>query len=243
MPRFYCSQSLNVGASVVLEADAAHHVRVRRLASGQAITLFNGAGGEYRATLVAIDTGTVQVSVEQFVAREAEPGYAVTLAQALPEAAKMDGIVEKAVELGATVIQPLAAQRCVVKLAGERAERRRAHWQRIAIGACEQSGRNRIPTVLEPLPLSAWLARRPDATSPCILLSPRGATSLAAWARQQPPQAVQLLIGPEGGFSDDEERLAAAHGALALSIGARVVRTETAGLLALATLSACWEQC
>jgi len=238
MPRFYYPSPLTIGASVVLPEPIAQHMHVLRLAVGATITLFNGAGGEYIATLQAIEKKQAKAEIKAFSAREAELRYSVTLAQALPEGTKMDWIIEKAVELGAAAIQPLAAQRCVVRLSAERAGKRIAHWQGIVIAACEQSGRNRLPQVNPLADLSRWLERQDP--HPRILLSPRAEQSLSAWARHHPPQAVSLLIGPEGGLTEAEENAALARGALALSMGARVLRTETAGLAALAALNAVW---
>lgn len=242
MPRFYCLQALASDTTITLPEEVAHHVRVRRLAVGSPVTLFNGAGGEYQATLSTIEKRSVTAHINTFAAREVELPYTLSLAQALPEAAKMDWIIEKAVELGAAAIEPLAAQRCVTKLVGERADKKREHWQRIAIAACEQSGRNRIPTVAAVCGLEQWLGQVLTPPAQRVLLSPRAKLSLADWARTQPPQSVTLLIGPEGGFSDAEEAAALAHGALPLSIGARVLRTETAGLAALTMLNALWDR-
>lgn len=239
MPRFYCPQSLILGSCYELPAEVAHHVRVRRLTPGGSITLFNGTGGEYRATLAAIGKAAVSVNITEFAPHESELAYQVTLAQALPEAAKMDWIVEKAVELGVSNIAPLATQRCVVKLSGERADKKREHWQRVAIAASEQSGRNRLTEIAPISTLERWLKQAPGAVR--LMLTPRAGISLAAWARQQQPQILQLLIGPEGGLNEEEERLATAHGVLAVSLGARILRTETAGLAALATLNAHWD--
>ena len=150
----------------------------------------------------------------------------------------MDWIVEKAVELGATAIQPLAARRCVVRLSGERAGKKMEHWQAIAAAAAEQCGRNRLPQLVAPLDFGAWIAQ--SCLHPRILFSPRAEQSLSAWARHQPPQAVTVMIGPEGGFSPEEEDAAIAAGALPLGLGQRVLRTETAGLTALAALNAVW---
>ncbi|HEV2611997.1 MAG TPA: 16S rRNA (uracil(1498)-N(3))-methyltransferase, partial [Noviherbaspirillum sp.] len=164
--------------------------------------------------------------------------YAITLAQGLPEGSKMDWIIEKAVELGAAAIQPLAAQRCVTRLSAERAEKKMLHWQGVITAAAEQCGRNRLPQLAEPANFSTWLTRK--ELHHRILLTPRAEQSLSDWARHHPPQAVTLLIGPEGGFTDQEEELALSAGTLPLSIGPRVLRTETAGLAALAGLNALW---
>jgi 16S rRNA (uracil1498-N3)-methyltransferase len=163
----------------------------------------------------------------------------VILAQGLPEGSKMDWIVEKAVELGAAAIQPLAAQRSVVRLAGDRADKRLAHWQGVVVSASEQCGRNRLADVAPVQDLNRWLGQG-AAGGVRILLSPRADASLAHWTRQAPAQDVTLLVGPEGGFTDQEEDAALAAGALALSMGPRVLRTETAGLAALAILAAGW---
>ncbi|WGG49457.1 16S rRNA (uracil(1498)-N(3))-methyltransferase [Rugamonas sp. DEMB1] len=240
MPRFYCPAPLAVGAIVTLPEAVAHHVQVLRLAPGQIVTLFNGDGGEYSATLDNIAKRSVSAEVKAHHPREVELPFAVTLAQALPEAAKMDWIVEKAVELGASGIVPLAAQRCVVRLSAERAEKRLAHWQGIIVSASEQSGRNRLAQLGQLQDYKQWITQQDMHKR--IVLSPRGGQSLADWARHQGPQAVTLVVGPEGGLSEDEENAALAHGALALGMGPRILRTETAGLAALATLAACWGQ-
>ncbi len=238
MPRFYCAQPLVVGQAVELPEAAAHHVHVLRLAVGDELTLFNGDGGEYLAHLAAVDRRRASVVLKAFVARDAELPYEITLAQALPEASKMDWIIEKAVELGVAAIQPLAAQRCVVRLSAERAEKKQAHWQGVIESASCQSGRNRLARLGALDDLHPWL--RQDSLHKRILLSPRATQSLPDWARHQPPQAVSLMIGPEGGFTPDEEDAAIARGVLALSIGPRVLRTETAGLAAVAALNALW---
>ena len=238
MPRFYCPQPLTVGASVELPDTVAHHLHVVRLQPGAALTLFNGEGGQYRATVVETGKRRATASIDAFEAVEVEAPYSVTLAQGLPEGSKMDWIVEKAVELGVAAIQPLAAQRSVVRLSGERAEKRQAHWQGVIVSASEQCGRNRL-AALQPLAdVGPWLAA--PSASVRILLSPRATESLAGWARANAPQPVTLLIGPEGGLSPQEEDAAIAAGALSLSMGPRVLRTETAGLAALALLAGAW---
>jgi 16S rRNA (uracil1498-N3)-methyltransferase len=238
MPRFYCAQALSIGAVISLPDHVAHHVQVLRLGIDAHITLFNGEGGEFTATLSQIEKKRVTAEIKTFSPREAELPYAVTLAQALPESSKMDEIIQKAVELGATAIQPLAAQRCVVRLTAERASKKSAHWQGIIIAAAEQSGRNRLPNLAEPVDFEDWIGQHDLHRR--ILLSPRAEQSLSDWARHHPPQAVTLLIGPEGGFSEKEEILAQAQGVLTLSIGTRVLRTETAGMAALSAINAVW---
>lgn len=238
MPRFYFPSPLAIGASITLPEHVSHHIRVVRLATGDAITLFNGEGGEYTATLSVIEKKRVLADVKAFSPRETELPYSVTLAQALPEASKMDWIIEKAVELGAAAIQPIAAQRCVVRLSTERAAKKWEHWHGVIVAASEQCGRNRLAQLAEPADFNGWIGQQNLHRR--ILLSPRAEQPLSDWARHHPPQAVSLLIGPEGGFTEQEEDMAMAHGVLALSMGPRVLRTETAGLAALAALNAIW---
>lgn len=238
MPRFYCPPPLALGATVDLPEAVAHHLHVVRLQPGASLTLFDGAGGQYRATL--LDTGKRRASatIDAFEDVEAEAPYAVTLAQGLPEGSKMDWIVEKAVELGVAAIQPLAAQRSVVRLAGERLDKRQAHWQGVIVAASEQCGRNRLARLHPLADVGPWLAAPTEGVR--ILLSPRATQSLAGWARANAPQPVTFLIGPEGGLTPQEEDAAVAAGALSLSMGPRVLRTETAGLAALAVLAGAW---
>lgn len=238
MPRFYCPQPLAIGLHIDLPEAVAHHVHVVRLAPGEAVTLFNGDGGEYTAVLQTVEKRRASAEIKAHTARDTELPYAVTVAQALPEAAKMDWIIEKAVELGAAAIVPLASRRCVVRLSGERAEKKQAHWQGVIVSASEQSGRNRLAKLAPLDEFKDWIAQQDLHKR--VILTPRATQSLADWARHQPPQALTVMVGPEGGFSDDEEALAIARGALPLSMGPRILRTETAALAALAALNACW---
>jgi 16S rRNA (uracil1498-N3)-methyltransferase len=244
MPRFYCPQPLLAGSIVDLPETVAHHLHVVRQQAGDEVVLFNGEGGQARARLVEIGKRRASAEVVAVDAIDVELPYSITLAQGLPEgSSKMDWIVEKAVELGVARIQPLAAARSVVKLSGERAEKRQAHWEGVIVAASEQSGRNRLAELMPLQDFGRYIgqpADGPRGDGRRILLSPRATQSLAGWARATAPQAVTLLIGPEGGFSPDEEEAALAQGALALSMGPRVLRTETAGLAALATLNAIW---
>jgi 16S rRNA (uracil1498-N3)-methyltransferase len=238
MPRFYCPQPLVPGSIVDLPEAVAHHLHVVRQQPGDELVLFNGEGGQARARLAEIGKRRASAEIVAFEAADVELPYSVTLAQGLPEGSKMDWIVEKAVELGVGAIQPLTAQRSVVRLSAERAEKRQAHWQGVIVAASEQSGRNRLARLEALQDFGRWIAQPDDSQR--ILLSPRATESLAGWARLTPPRAVTLMIGPEGGFSAQEEDAAIAAGALPLSMGPRVLRTETAGLAALAVLSAVW---
>lgn len=238
MPRFYCPQPLPVGDTVALPDAVAHHLHVLRLPVGAELSLFNGDGGEYLAHVASVERRRASATVKALIARDVELPYEITLAQALPEASKMDWIIEKAVELGVAAIQPLAAQRCVLRLAGDRAAKRQAHWQGVIAAASEQSGRNRLARLAELDDFAQWISQQDMHRR--ILLTPRGRQSLPDWARHQPPQALSLMIGPEGGYTEQEEDAAIARGALALSMGPRILRTETAGIAAVAALNALW---
>jgi 16S rRNA (uracil1498-N3)-methyltransferase len=239
MPRFFCPQPLAIGQLVPLPDTVAHHIQVLRLAQGELITLFNGDGGEYTASLSEIGRRSASAEIKAHHPREAELPFAITLAQALPEGSKMDWIIEKAIELGVSGFQPLAAQRCVVKLSAERAEKKLEHWRGIIVSASEQSGRNRLAQLAPPQDYKQWITQQDLHRR--IILTPRAEQSLADWARHQAPQAVTLVVGPEGGLSEQEEDLALRHGALPLAMGPRILRTETAALAATATLQALWD--
>jgi 16S rRNA (uracil1498-N3)-methyltransferase len=240
MPRFYCPQPLIPRTIVDLPEAVAHHLHVVRQQPGDEVVLFNGEGGQVRARLIEIGKRRASAEAVAFEAVDVELPYSVTLAQGLPEgSSKMDWIIEKAVELGVSAIQPLAAARSVVKLSGERAEKRQAHWEGVIVAASEQSGRNRLARLEALQDFGRYVAQPDDSVR--ILLSPRATQSLAGWARATPPCPVTFLIGPEGGFSAQEEDAAIAAGALALAMGPRVLRTETAGLAALAVLAAHWD--
>ncbi|MFZ6658397.1 16S rRNA (uracil(1498)-N(3))-methyltransferase [Undibacterium sp. TJN19] len=238
MPRFFCPLALSIGAIINLPDEVAHHVFVLRQNVGDNISIFNGEGGSYVATLTQVAKKNVTAEVKVFLPEECELPYSLNLVQALPEASKMDWIIEKAMELGVSAIQPLAAQRCVVRLSAERAEKKLAHWQGIIVAAAEQCGRNRLAHLAPLMNFSQWLNQQDMHQR--ILLTPRAEISLADWSRHHPAQAVSLMVGPEGGYTDEEENLAIKHGVLALSMGPRILRTETAGLAAIAVLNAAW---
>lgn len=242
MPRFYCPQPLIPGSFVDLPEAVAHHLHVVRQQCGDELVLFNGEGGQARARLAEIGKRRASAEVLALEAVDVELPFRMTLAQGLPEGSKMDWIVEKAVELGAAGIVPLAAQRSVVRLSGDRADKRLAHWQAVVVSASEQCGRNRLADVAPVQDMNRWLATPGTGAGAAtrILLSPRAEASLAQWVRATPAHDVTVLVGPEGGFTDQEEEAARAAGALALSMGPRVLRTETAGLAALAILAAGW---
>jgi 16S rRNA (uracil1498-N3)-methyltransferase len=237
-PRLYFPGALAAGATCVLPAAQAHHAaRVLRLRPGEAVTLFNGEGGEYAAVITGVVRDRVTLDVGARAAVDREPAIGVTLAQAISSGERMDFTVQKAVELGVVAIQPLTSSRSVVRLAAERAERRVAHWQTVVTHACEQSGRNRVPSVAAVAALPEWLVRPAPGALRVMLLpdAPRRLRDLP------PPQGgIVLLAGPESGFSADERQMAERAGFLAVRLGPRVLRTETAAIAALAALHALW---
>ncbi len=243
MPRFFVDSAFAPGDIVALPEDVARHVQVLRLESGDALTLFNGRGGQYAARLVELGRRNALAEVGAFEPVDAEAPYRITLAQGIAGGDKMDWLVEKAVELGVTRIAPLVTTRAVVRLSAERASRRHAHWEGIVRAACEQCGRNRIPEVQAPCELPKWidaLAARTDPGALRLMLSPRASIAFDTLPSAPPSGDITLLIGPEGGLSPEEEETAVAHGFTALSLGPRILRTETAGVAVLAALAARW---
>jgi 16S rRNA (uracil1498-N3)-methyltransferase len=237
--RVYVDAPLKAGSRITLEGNAAHHVtRVLRLRVGEALTLFNGQGGEYAAGIDRAHDGTVTVSVDAFSDDERESPVSITLAQGISRGERMDFVVQKATELGVARIAPLLAERSVVKLDAQQADRKWNHWRAIVVAACEQSARNRLPELLQPATLGAFLREQPPAgDSSRLLLSPDGDKHIADIGK---PRAVTVLIGPEGGLTREEQEAALAAGYVAVRMGPRVLRTETAALAALALLQ---QQC
>jgi len=244
LTRVYVDAPLAAGERVILEGNAASHVtRVLRLRVGEALTLFNGAGGEYAASIDAARGGRLTVAVGEPRAVERESPLTLTLAQGVSRGERMDLVVQKATELGVSGIVPLFTERSVVRLGAEQAERKLNHWRAIAIAACEQSGRNRLPKVAPPVSLADLLRSGTDPEGDasgcgvqdmCLLLSP-GATSRID-ALPRPATSVTVLIGPEGGLTNAEQEAAVAAGFLPVRLGPRVLRTETAAIAALALL-------
>lgn len=236
-PRFHLDQPLAPGARFSLPPGPARHAaKALRLAPGDVVTLFNGRGGEFSARIERIHRDEVAVAITGFVDVERESRLRVMLAQGISSGERMDYTLQKAVELGVTAIQPIAAKRSVVKLAGERIERRVAHWQGVVASACEQCGRNQVPAVQTPLPLAQWLGQR--APGRLLFLSPIAEARLADLPA--PDGTDCLVAGPEGGFEADEIAALNAAGATPVRLGPRVLRTETAALAALAAMQTLW---
>ena len=239
MARFYCPLPLVSGQVVDLPPTAARHVQVLRMQPGHTLTLFNGEGGEFSAEVQHMGRSDVRVVVGEHHAVECEAVCQVHLAVGMPANERMDWLVEKATELGVHRITPLMTERSVIRLTGERAEKKQAHWQAVAASASEQCGRNRVPLIDAPERLDAWLAKQTahaDAVQGVLSLhaSTQPLTAMRANAVQK---SWVLLNGPEGGLTDAEDAAARAKGFVALSLGERVLRAETAALGALALLT------
>ncbi|MFZ2648989.1 MAG: 16S rRNA (uracil(1498)-N(3))-methyltransferase [Burkholderiaceae bacterium] len=239
-PRFHIDTALQAGAELELPSGAVRHVQVLRLQAGAAITLFDGRGGEWSAGVVRMGRSEVLVRVEAFHSVERELLPPVTLALGMPANERMDGLVEKATELGAVTIQPLLCERSVLRLTGERALKKVAHWQAVAVAACEQCGRTRVPTVAPVRPLLDWLAQAPasDGGPPCarFVLSTRASLPVAL-ALAAHFTGIVCLSGPEGGLTQAEEHAAELRGFIPITLGPRTLRADTAPLALLAHLS------
>jgi len=233
MPRFHVDTALRAGMSCLLPEDSTHHaVHVLRVRAGDDITLFNGRGGEYAARIASIERLKVLVEVLAHRAIEREPPLRMVLAQGISSGERMDFTVRKSVELGVAEIQPLLAASSVARPRGERAAARHAHWQKVAIAACEQCGRNRIPTVHAPVPALDYRG----AAGTRILLAPSAELRFSAACKAG--SEFTIAAGPEAGFSPEEQAALVDAGFVPARLGPRVLRTETAGVAALAALSA-----
>jgi len=233
MPRVHSDEPLT-GGPRLLGAEAARHVQVLRLQPGAPLTLFDGRGGEWAATVTRMGRSEVAVQIGAHDPIEREAARAVHLIAGMPANERMDWLVEKATELGAASLQPVVTARSVLKLDGERAARRQARWQSIAVAACEQCGRNRVPRIAPPLPLGAALRALPPGRRLVLSL---GAGSAAVREAAAQARGVWLLHGPEGGLAPEEEAMALDQGFAPAHLGARVLRSETAAIAALALLA------
>jgi 16S rRNA (uracil1498-N3)-methyltransferase len=233
-PRFFVARPLQDGDSFALPAGAARHVQVLRLQPGAVVTLFDGDGGEWAATVTQMGRSDVTVRLGGRLEVDRELALPVTLALGVPANDRMDAVVEKAAELGVRAIQPLMCERSVLRLAGDRAARKVAHWQAVAVSACEQSGRTRVPQVAPVCALGDWVRALSPGDAACWMLSLAEARPLAALAA--PTAGVICLSGPEGGLTPAEEANARAAGFTPVSLGPRVLRADTAPLALLACL-------
>ena len=237
--RLHIAGSYEAETQLELDADKAHYVnRVLRMRVGDSLTIFDGKGSEYNTTIRRIHKTGATLQVGNSVAADTESKLRVHLVQGISRGERMDFVVQKATELGVKRITPVLTNFGVVKLDAARAEKRRDHWQKIAVGACEQSGRLRLPLIDTPLPLKSWFAAKPEQADTELILRPDAATALTDV--NTPRTKVCVLIGPEGGFSDSELEDADIVGFQSVSLGPRVLRTETAAIAAIAVLQSRW---
>jgi len=236
IPRIYTEQQLVDGASIELQSGASQHIaKALRMRIGDTVTLFNGSGGEFSATIGAIDKRAVTVSVGRFCDTSSESGLKIHLGIAISRGERMDWVVQKTTELGVHEITPLFTERTEVKLPQDRAAKKLQHWRQVAISACEQCGRNQIPTVHNTTQLHHWL-QSTDAEQK-LVLHPRAREKTL---HDRTPGNLALLVGPEGGLSESEIDSAERAQFQSLQLGPRVLRTETAPLAAIAVLQARW---
>ena len=235
--RIYVNQPLVLQEAVMLAERPSHYLRhVLRLRENDVVHAFNGLGGCYVARISGVAKHGVTIVPQEFLDEERESGLDLTLAHGIARGQRMDYTVQKAVELGVNRIVPLLTEHGQVKVRAEKADNRLAHWQGIAISACEQCGRNRVPVIDRPVPLDQWAAA--DGNEIKLILQPGAVMALGALDMQ--PAALTLLCGPEGGFSDDDLKRATDHGYRPVSLGPRTLRTETAAVAALALCQAMW---
>ena len=236
MPRFYLPAPLAPHTTFSLPDNIVRHIHVLRLNAGDNITLFNGTGSDFDATLQEIGKRHAECHITAQRQPENESALNITLVQAVSSGERMDFTLQKSVELGVRAIQPMISERCVVRLSGDRADKRVQRWQDIVIAACEQSGRSIVPTVLPIVSFSDYLRQMPPELH--LMMSLRRATTLRDIAPA--PQTLRLMIGPEGGWTPAEEQAALAAGVQTITLGKRVLRTETAAMAAMAAMQVLW---
>jgi 16S rRNA (uracil1498-N3)-methyltransferase len=236
--RIYCEGPLTSGTAVALPMAGAYHVaRVLRMREGAPLTVFDGQGREYQAEIAEVEGDKVKVQLGDQTQGTAESPLRITLVQGVSRSERMDWTLQKATELGVSAIAPVMAARSVVRLDEKQSQKKQAHWSGIVIGACEQCGRTRVPTVATPVNLRQYLTTvRKEGMR--LVLSPAAQGSLAGLVNL--PSKVELLIGPEGGLEDDELAAAQKAGFTPVRLGPRVLRTETAAVVALTVLQALW---
>lgn len=237
-PRFYCPAKLATGAIISLpENDATHAAKALRMQSGDKLVVFNGDGNDYHAEILRISKQDVTAKILEAWEVDRESPLSITLVQAISGGERMEFTLQKAVEMGVNRIQPVAAERSVVKLSGERSDKRREHWQNVVIAACKQSGRAVIPEVAPIQGFTEWLGMPSDFALK-LMLSPEGEQTLHDLPK--PQGNICLLIGCEGGFSSTEQQNAVLCGFVPARLGKRILRTETAALAAIAALQTLW---
>ncbi|MGE8393190.1 16S rRNA (uracil(1498)-N(3))-methyltransferase [Pseudomonas sp. BIGb0427] len=234
LSRFFIDAPLSLGAHDLPEAQAHYIGRVLRMAVGDAVQLFDGSGQEFRGQLLEVGKKTVRVQLDEAFAGQADSSLQIHLGQGLSRGERMDWAIQKATELGVSAITPIVSERCEVRLKDERADKRMAHWRQVAISACEQCGRSSVPVIHPPQPLADWLKACDQDLK--LVLHPVAEPMVS----HQQPASLAFLIGPEGGLSEAEVEQAKATGFHAARLGPRVLRTETAPVVALAVAQQLW---
>ena len=237
MPRFYLHEVLTAGRAVSLPDNVVRHLHVLRLKPGGEIVLFNGDGKAYPARLRVLEKRRAEAEILREEQADNESLLNITLVQAVSGGERMDFTLQKSVELGVGEIRPIFSDRCVVRLDGERAAKRVARWQEIVVSACEQSGRNTVPQVLPPVPYQEALRQMPSERTK-LLMSVRNAQKLDRITPSS--DGLIFMVGPEGGWTEHEERQAFDAGFQAVTLGPRILRTETASLAAIAAMQTLW---
>lgn len=234
LSRFFIDAPLSLGQHDLPEAQAHYIGRVLRHAVGDAVQLFDGSGQEYLGELIEVGKKSVRVELREVFAGLAESPLSIHLGQGLSRGERMDWTIQKATELGASEITPIISERCEVRLKDERADKRMTHWRQIAISACEQCGRSVLPIINPPISLNEWLGQ--VSADLKLVLHPVA----EPWSSHPPPHSLAFLIGPEGGLSDAEVQQAQTRGFYAARLGPRVLRTETAPVVALSLAQQLW---
>ena len=243
-PRFYLNKAITPGETIELPIDSRHHAtRVLRLRANDKVNLFNGNGGEFSAHITNITKTVTKIFVDQHHDVDCEPSLNIELAQAICSNEKMDWIIQKAVELGATRIQPIDTSRSVVRLSTERAAKRLQHWEKTIISACEQCGRNHLPQISPLIPLPQWLSEKKNSAVPQqlgLMLSPTANKTLGNLSKPSADTNITVIIGPEGGFTSEEEEIVSHVGFIPIRLGNRILRTESAALAAISAIQTLW---
>lgn len=237
MPRFHLPENLSVGQTVALPDNIVRHLNVLRVHPNENITLFDGKGKAHAAQLTVLEKRRAEAEILHEDTTDNESPLNITLIQSISSGERMDFTLQKSVELGVTAIQPVISERCIVRLDGERAAKRLARWQEIVISACEQSGRNTVPPVLPIIGYREALDKMPSESTK-LIMSINRARKLADI--RHPSGAIVFMVGPEGGWTEQEEQQAFEAGFQAVTLGKRILRTETAPLAALAAMQTLW---
>lgn len=239
LTRLFIDGALQTELELILDSEQAHYIgRALRLRTGDSLSVFSAESGEFAATVAAINKSDATLSVGEHIETATESPLKLHLVQGVSRGDRMDFVVQKATELGVKRITPVLTEYAMVKLAGNRAEKRRAHWQKVATSACEQSGRVRPPLIDPPVSLKSWFGNKTQDADVDLILKPGAADAMTSLTA--PKTKVCLLVGPEGGFSDAEYDDAAVSGFQAVSLGPRILRTETAALAAVTIAETLW---